>query len=809
MAKPLSGDLRYDLATVLDEKFGYKGSFAYSENRPDAPNPLLTITDIGPISLPLSEIDAKRIIACITHWQAPFGLGTSTASTPIDKEVRDTWQIDSSLVSFQNPAWNSFLQSNTASICSGLGLSGGYDIQYKLHKLLLYETGSLFRRHQDTQKEDGMFATMVIVLPSQYTGGEIVVSHGSTSEVIEFSASCTSISVFSWYTDVMLEVKPIRSGYRLVLSYNLMRGSLSRPEVVPTGGDASELSRLHQILERWRTGGYEQLPEQRMVAYVLGHQYSESDLDMGQDALKGQDAHKVNQISWVAEMLGFELWLAKFKIYIVWEGGWGGGDDIDGEESWIPRRAGPAHMFDGDCTLKYFTDLKGNRVHGKIEHFQGLITNGMSDDQECERSYMGNEPSTTRNYHHHAALVIFNKEDMDRVMIIACGVEYGLRKLQTSLKQGNLTPEDRKIIDLLLRDIRMTESNWKVLAEFPLRLHDLDLWNKIIGGCNRFLIALKEELFLAWDMFGFQQIQSSYDAISTRGFDGYTTRADFIHDVKARAASLNEEVVEAWCGEQIVAFVKGFRPEIHSEKLLISIAKEDGIRFLKDFEGRRLVWSAWNDNNYEHIVKLFMSEKENIYASPANEPGRNKGEDLNQIFEDFLDKCIRGAVQYLYDRGHLPDTETAYTRHNCKKIIDNTFEVVELCIATKRVAECATLFQLVWDAKNDLLQKLMLHYIPTTLRLRTRLPELGTSLLLPPFATFARNVIRYFLSLMLGTKTHNPRPSPQMPPCKQSCSTCASLHEFLEKLYVPVQDFCPSRGTRKHFARVLRQLHNC
>ncbi|KAM6492110.1 hypothetical protein JOM56_011834 [Amanita muscaria] len=48
-----------------------------------------------------------------------------------------------------------------------------------------------------------MFATMIIVLPSQYTGGEIVVSHDSTSEVIDVSASCTSISVLPWYTDVM------------------------------------------------------------------------------------------------------------------------------------------------------------------------------------------------------------------------------------------------------------------------------------------------------------------------------------------------------------------------------------------------------------------------------------------------------------------------------------------------------------------------------------------------------------------------------------------------------------------------------
>ncbi|KIL57611.1 hypothetical protein M378DRAFT_1028551 [Amanita muscaria Koide BX008] len=378
-----SGDLLCDLAAVLGENFVYKGGFAYSENRPDAPNPLLTITDIGPISLPLSEIDAKRIIACAN--QAPFGIGTSTV---VDKEVRDTWQIDPSLVSFQNTHWDSFLQSTTANICSGLGLPGGYDIQYKLHKLLLYETGSHFLPHQHTQREDGMFATMVIVLPSQYTGGEIVVSRGSTSEVIDVSASCTRISVLSWYTDVNHEVKPIRSGYRLALSYNLMRYSSSGPEVMPTADDASEFSRLHEVLKRWRTEDYERLPKQRMVALVLGHQYSKSDLDMGQAALKGQDAHKVNQIRSVAEMLGFELWLAKLKLYNVWKVE----NDSDGEENWIPD-----YMIEWGCTLRYFTDLKGNRVHGKIERFQGLIKGHSAimsdpDDQEFERRspYIGN-----------------------------------------------------------------------------------------------------------------------------------------------------------------------------------------------------------------------------------------------------------------------------------------------------------------------------------------------------------------------------------------------------------------------------------
>ncbi|KIL57621.1 hypothetical protein M378DRAFT_27894 [Amanita muscaria Koide BX008] len=792
-------ELVHDLATVLDKSFGYKGSFAYSENRPDAPNPFLTITDIGPISLPLSELDAKRIITCAT--QAPFGLGMSTV---IDKEVRDTWQIDPSLVNFQNPAWDSFLKSNIANISSGLGLPDGYDIRCKLHKLLLYETGSHFRPHQDTQKEDGMFATMVVVLPSQYTGGEIIVSHGSISKVIDVSASCmTGINVLSWYTDVKHEVKPIRSGYRLALSYNLMRYSLSGSEVMATADNASELSRLHEILERWRTGGYEQLPEQRMVALVLGHQYSESDLDMGQAALKGQDTHRVNQIRLVAETLGFEVWLAKYERHIVRELP---DDYVEGEP------VVPGEVTQDSRALGYLTDLRGNRIVNSFEGFNPkcLIMGephhmGDPDVEDVDPGWQGNEPGTLEHFYHRVALVIFHKEDMDRVMIIVRGVQYVFDKLQLSLNPDKPTPEDRKIFDLLLEYNTTDKSIWKSMAGFTLRWHDLDLWNRtikrVVERCFHPLGPLKEEIFLAWHIFGFQQVQSSYKIIFDEADSAASQKIDFIHNVKARAACLDEkEVVEAWCENQIVSFVKFCKSDCRGDAL-VSIAEQDGMKFLKCFNGKYCPGKY-----FRQIVKTFMSKKENIYALPANQPGNSNGEDISQIFEDFLNICILGNM-YSVDEGNGFDEMLSPSWLRNQKF-HHILEVVELCITTNRVDQCATLFRVIWDAESKYpLNKLMHFDIPLILRLRTRLQELGASLL-PPFASFARDVIWRYLARMLGSKTHNPRSSAHRdkPPCAEGCSTCTILREFMEQLYVPIRDFCVSRKRREHFVCALRWM---
>ena len=59
----------------------------------DAPNPVLRLGDLGTVGLPLGVRDAAAIIE--KSEQAPFGKGERTL---VDKEVRDTWQMDAGKV---------------------------------------------------------------------------------------------------------------------------------------------------------------------------------------------------------------------------------------------------------------------------------------------------------------------------------------------------------------------------------------------------------------------------------------------------------------------------------------------------------------------------------------------------------------------------------------------------------------------------------------------------------------------------------------------------------------------------------------
>jgi hypothetical protein len=50
--------------------------------------------------------------------------------------------------------------------------------------------GSFFAPHRDSEKVDGMFGTLVIVLPSQFAGGKLIVNH--KGEVKTFDQSSLS-----------------------------------------------------------------------------------------------------------------------------------------------------------------------------------------------------------------------------------------------------------------------------------------------------------------------------------------------------------------------------------------------------------------------------------------------------------------------------------------------------------------------------------------------------------------------------------------------------------------------------------------
>jgi hypothetical protein len=123
---------------ALEGDFNFQGTYAYASPFPKAPNPCLSVAGLGVVGLPLSERDARLLVGCSA--QAPHGQGDKTV---VNKDVRDTWEIEPAKVTFGNPAWTVFMGDVVKKVLEKLGVASSITPpRCDLYKLLLYETGS-------------------------------------------------------------------------------------------------------------------------------------------------------------------------------------------------------------------------------------------------------------------------------------------------------------------------------------------------------------------------------------------------------------------------------------------------------------------------------------------------------------------------------------------------------------------------------------------------------------------------------------------------------------------------------------------
>src|SRR3954464_3984304 len=243
--------------------------------------PLLDVEGVGPVALPLLPAQAEQLAA--GAQPAPYGRG---AETLIDPAVRRCRQIGPDRVRISGRHWVRTLETIVARAAEGLGVDGPVSAEF--YKLLLYEEGGFFLGHRDTEKTPGMFATLVVALPSSFAGGELLVRHKGREVRLDLRGDDPAEVAFAaFYADCVHEVLPVTKGCRLILVYNLMRRAKGRAPEPPDY--ATEQARLAAVLRSWRDGkscGDDDAPEK--LVYPLEHAYTPAELRF--EALKGADA---------------------------------------------------------------------------------------------------------------------------------------------------------------------------------------------------------------------------------------------------------------------------------------------------------------------------------------------------------------------------------------------------------------------------------------------------------------------------------------------------------------------------------------
>lgn len=368
--------------------------------------PGLTVSGVGPVALPLLPIQAEQIIAAAER--APFGRGEATLT---DLAVRRTWQIAAERIGFTGKHWPATLGRIVARIAESLGIDG--EVKADIYKLLIYDTGSFFVPHRDTEKAPGMFATLVIALPSVAEGGELIVSHMGREKRIDLRCTDPSELTFAaFYADCVHEVLPVTAGYRLVLVYNLLRrGRKPLPKPADYGPQQSSLA---SVLSQWRTAAPgEATDEPLKLIYTLSHAYTEAEL--GFAALKGADAALADLVVAAAASAGCEVHLALISIEENCAAEYSGrpsrsrrgGYDSDGDGyeagEVYERRATAAHWRRADGTAAAL---------GEIPIFEEEFSppvefDTLEPDEQHFHEATGNAGATLERLYRRAALILW------------------------------------------------------------------------------------------------------------------------------------------------------------------------------------------------------------------------------------------------------------------------------------------------------------------------------------------------------------------------------------------------------------------
>src|SRR4051812_45243763 len=267
--------------------------------------PLLEVEGVGPVALPLLPIQARELIAVAEP--APYGRGEETVINPAVRRCR---QIGPDRVRIRGRHWAQTLETILARVAEGLGVDA--PITAEFYKLLLYDEGSFFIGHRDTEKTPGMFATLVVALPSSFMGGELVVRHKGREVRLDLRCDDPAEAAFAaFYADCVHEVLPVTAGCRLILVYNLARRSRGRPPEPPDYAD--EQARAAALLQAWCTA--KRRPGDatpKKLVYLLEHAYTSAEL--GFAALKGADAAVAGVLTTATRQAQCDLHLALLTI---------------------------------------------------------------------------------------------------------------------------------------------------------------------------------------------------------------------------------------------------------------------------------------------------------------------------------------------------------------------------------------------------------------------------------------------------------------------------------------------------------------
>jgi hypothetical protein len=455
--------LAQKLVKVL-EKIDRPGTFRTSGSAPVV-LPGLEVEGVGQVGLPLAASQAQELKKHCE--QAPYGKGEETL---VDTNVRRVWQLKPERFSLTNPEWEGFLEQTMKKVQQDLGLEG-QQLEAHLYDLLLYEKGSFFLPHRDGEKLDRMVATLVVVLPSSFKGGELVVRNEGQEQVIDFTGenALFRIHYAAFYADCEHEIRPLEEGYRLCLVYNLTLKKGKKGIGAPT--TLEHLEPVRRILSEWARDD-----SARRLAVTLGHQYTQGGLTW--DALKGADRVKAHVLLEAAHRAGCQAYLALLTFHesgsAEYSGRGGSGGYYGRRRRWgydeyeddDASNYEMGEVFESSLTANHWSDPRGKELPlGEIfvEQDELLDPEALEaiEPEEQFEGYTGNAGMTLDRWYRHAAVFIWpNRRHFD--ILCDAGSEAAVASLDEMVDRWSKGGEkDANLREQCVAFARAILANWK------------------------------------------------------------------------------------------------------------------------------------------------------------------------------------------------------------------------------------------------------------------------------------------------------------------------------------------------------------
>jgi hypothetical protein len=471
-----------------------EGIFCTSQSLPS--NTLtLEVKDYGKVKLPVLPKAAKNLIE---HAKpAKYGFKDKTLYDP---EVRNVWEIQADAIKVCSEKWKETLTAVLKKMAFDLNIPKGSTLEPYLHNMVIYGPGQFFAAHQDSEKIPGMVATLVIVLPSNFRGGRLVIEQHGTKK--EFGAAKEEhISLIAFYADCHHQVEPVKSGYRVALTYNLV---MHKAEVVSPTDSAQELT--NALKEYFTAKTLEDVPEYkqnypRWLVFLLDHQYTQDALNW--KLLKGSDRDYVGKLLAAAEILNLEAYLVLADIQETWDA------EEEYSGSYFKGHKGKSvgkiysesdinirDLINDECTLNHWIDRDGNAVPFGQKYVSDSMICWAKSTSEFDpfetnyEGYQGNYGNTVDKWYHRAAIVLWPK-NIHFNSLIDIDPSLALKTISKLLKKN--LQEGHNAIDQILPQIEKlnfdTENSIGSLLEIAYIAQDQALAARLTSNISLPLIS--------------------------------------------------------------------------------------------------------------------------------------------------------------------------------------------------------------------------------------------------------------------------------------------------------------------------------